>query len=406
MSSIEAIISDLEFGRSELLKAIDGLSKREMTTIPIYGDWTIKDVLAHIVGWDERVIRTLPLMLENRADDIPDVEVEAYNRQSVAAWRDRPLAEVIARIHETHARIIHLLSQIDHMEIDRRRQRKNRTITIRSYVIDVMMEHERGHAAEIMQWRKSLARQVNLDNLRAALLERCAAWWKAVEGLDEPSVLDPTAAGRWSIKDVVCHLAAWEELILQAGRHIYDPSLPDAPPPGDTIEAINQVLHERHRQKSWAEACQYLRRVQGELQDFVRTLRPGDCLLRGPYPWPNDQGTLAELLTHAAEHYDQHLPDLTRWRERTAAARPAASPWIRWVADQEATGLLAKEYQAAIKRAGRVWNIVRVMSLNPPALQASMRLYAALLHRHTPRLGRAEREMIAVVVSQANRCFY
>ena len=87
-------------------------------------------------------------------------------------------------------------------------------------------------------------------------------------------------------------------------------------------------------------------------------------------------------------------------------ANPTLKPWVRWVFNQEATGLLKKEYDAAIKRAGKIWNIVRIMSLRPTALQASMRLYGAVVHQSTARLGRPEREMIAVGVSQANHCHY
>jgi alkylhydroperoxidase family enzyme len=47
-----------------------------------------------------------------------------------------------------------------------------------------------------------------------------------------------------------------------------------------------------------------------------------------------------------------------------------------------------------------------VMSLRPATLQASMRLYGSVVHQATPRLGRPEREMIAVVVSQTNHCPY
>ncbi len=85
---------------------------------------------------------------------------------------------------------------------------------------------------------------------------------------------------------------------------------------------------------------------------------------------------------------------------------PTLKPWIRWLFNREATGLLKKEYDSALKRAGRIWNIVRIMSLRPLALQSSMRLYGSVVHQSTEMLGRAEREMIAVVVSQANRCHY
>lgn len=81
-------------------------------------------------------------------------------------------------------------------------------------------------------------------------------------------------------------------------------------------------------------------------------------------------------------------------------------PWIRWIRDHEADGMLARLYGEARKRAGRIWNIVRIMSLRPRAMQSSMALYQCLMHRSSERLGRAEREMIAVVVSRANACHY
>ena len=79
--------------------------------------------------------------------------------------------------------------------------------------------------------------------------------------------------------------------------------------------------------------------------------------------------------------------------------------YIRLVEPHEATGALKVEYDTAIARAGRVWNILKTMSPNPPALNASMRLYASTMHLPSP-LSRVTRELLAVVVSQVNGCFY
>jgi alkylhydroperoxidase family enzyme len=79
--------------------------------------------------------------------------------------------------------------------------------------------------------------------------------------------------------------------------------------------------------------------------------------------------------------------------------------WIHIIPPEEAEGPLAAEYAAAEARAGRVWNIVAVMSQNPRAMKASMGLYLALMYGPSP-LSRARREMLAVVVSAANRCHY
>jgi hypothetical protein len=57
MGSITEIIAYINFGRSSLMEAIEGLSHRELTQAPIYDHWTIKDILAHIIGWDQRVIK-------------------------------------------------------------------------------------------------------------------------------------------------------------------------------------------------------------------------------------------------------------------------------------------------------------------------------------------------------------
>jgi alkylhydroperoxidase family enzyme len=71
----------------------------------------------------------------------------------------------------------------------------------------------------------------------------------------------------------------------------------------------------------------------------------------------------------------------------------------------EATGLLRRQYDAALRRAGRIWNIVSIMSQNPRALKASMDFYGALMYGPSP-LSRSQREMLAVVVSASNRCRY
>ena len=80
-------------------------------------------------------------------------------------------------------------------------------------------------------------------------------------------------------------------------------------------------------------------------------------------------------------------------------------PWIHQIPISEATGLLKKEFDAAIKRAGRVWNIVHIMSLNPLVLQASMRHYGAVMHGRSP-LTRAQRERLATVVAAERGCRY
>ncbi len=80
-------------------------------------------------------------------------------------------------------------------------------------------------------------------------------------------------------------------------------------------------------------------------------------------------------------------------------------PWIRQIPIDEATGLLKHEFDKAIRRAGRVWNILHIMSLNPRALKSSMEFYGAVMFGSSP-LTRAQRELLATVVSAELDCHY
>jgi uncharacterized peroxidase-related enzyme len=78
---------------------------------------------------------------------------------------------------------------------------------------------------------------------------------------------------------------------------------------------------------------------------------------------------------------------------------------IKTIATEEAKSDLKDLYEAAVKRAGHVFNIISLQSLNPPVLKASTDLYQAIMLGPSS-LSREEREMIAVVVSKAMGCFY
>jgi uncharacterized peroxidase-related enzyme len=78
---------------------------------------------------------------------------------------------------------------------------------------------------------------------------------------------------------------------------------------------------------------------------------------------------------------------------------------IALVDPDDATGALRAEYDTAIKRAGKVFNIVRSLSPRPGVLRSTMDLYKEIMLGPS-ELSRQERELLAVVVSDTNDCFY
>lgn len=79
--------------------------------------------------------------------------------------------------------------------------------------------------------------------------------------------------------------------------------------------------------------------------------------------------------------------------------------WIKTVSPAEASGELTDVYNRMRDPADNVANILQVHSLNPAALRAHFDLYRTLMFGKS-ELSRAQREMVAVVVSKTNGCHY
>ena len=80
--------------------------------------------------------------------------------------------------------------------------------------------------------------------------------------------------------------------------------------------------------------------------------------------------------------------------------------WIQTVDEAEATGIVKEEYDAAMARAGEIYNIVKLFSVRPKSMRAFVELYLAVMFDEDSPLTRMQREMIATVVSKVNECDY
>ena len=80
--------------------------------------------------------------------------------------------------------------------------------------------------------------------------------------------------------------------------------------------------------------------------------------------------------------------------------------WIETVPEDRVEGPLAESYaKERDPLSGRVDHILQVHSLHPASFDDHARLYRTTLHGESG-VSRAEREMIAVVVSALNQCHY
>ena len=72
---------------------------------------------------------------------------------------------------------------------------------------------------------------------------------------------------------------------------------------------------------------------------------------------------------------------------------------------QDSTGLLKKEYEKGMRRAGRIWNVLTIQSQTPQILKDSMNLYGSTMFGDS-NISRFDSELLAVVTSMSNECEY
>lgn len=78
---------------------------------------------------------------------------------------------------------------------------------------------------------------------------------------------------------------------------------------------------------------------------------------------------------------------------------------IKVTQPEEAEGVLKNIYDTLIEKRGKISEVLKIQSLHPQSIQSHLNLYMDIMFGKTS-LSRAEKEMIAVVVSVANGCVY
>jgi hypothetical protein len=151
------------------------------------------------------------------------------------------------------------------------------------------------------------------EHILAALREQFESWEKLLAGLSEEQTTAPRFDLEWSIKDVMAHLWAWQQISiarLEAGVQSRAPKYPGwilaiGEDWEEDSDRVNALTFERNHQKSWSEVYQNWR------GGFLRFLELGNKipernLLDGDrYPWLHGH-SLAFILVASYDHHQEH----------------------------------------------------------------------------------------------------
>ena len=159
MKDRQKLLDDLEAARAELLSAIEGLSEQEMVCPGVIGEWSVKDTLAHIAAWDEE-FRAVIHAFVTQENPVFDYTISGqqgfakWNAQQVEKRRDLSAAQILAEMEEARPELVELVQGLTEEQLSRRAVPPWRHPTTARRILEILDEHDREHAGQIIAWRK------------------------------------------------------------------------------------------------------------------------------------------------------------------------------------------------------------------------------------------------------------
>jgi hypothetical protein len=150
--------------RQQLLKQLDtawtafqvsyaGLSDAQLMEPGVTGQWSVKDLIAHVTWWEEEALQHLPRILTGGRPPRYSLQyggIDAFNAQMTEQTRGLSLADVLRQSEDTHQRLLAYIHSVPEEPFTRETHFRRR-LRLDTY------SHYPKHAKAIRAWRERSA---------------------------------------------------------------------------------------------------------------------------------------------------------------------------------------------------------------------------------------------------------
>jgi hypothetical protein len=160
-----------------------------------------------------------------------------------------------------------------------------------------------------------------------ALLEEIASERRRLEqnitAVAREEMTMPGVVGEWSMKDLLAHLAAWEQLFLSwytAGLRGQQPQTPVVGRGKRAIDALNACIYEQNRARPLDDVLAEFARSYEQVLATVREIPEEDIFTPARHAWTGGLLLLSYITANTSEHYRWAKGHIRAWMR--ARGRP------------------------------------------------------------------------------------
>lgn len=151
----DQLLKKVENAWLDFKDACEGLSETQMLQRGVTGDWSVKDIIAHVTLWEGEALKHLPDIVKGKTPPKYSVTyggIDAFNALTTGRKRGLPLADILKEQDKMHMRLVAYISTLpdEVFATDTKARRRIRLDCYGHYPI---------HAKAIRDWRSRNALQ-------------------------------------------------------------------------------------------------------------------------------------------------------------------------------------------------------------------------------------------------------
>jgi len=151
-----------------------------------------------------------------------------------------------------------------------------------------------------------MPRPTNKAQLLSATQQEHEALDKSLEFLTPDQLTRVSKTTKWSIKDVLAHLLAWEQMCLswyKAGLRGVVPPLPAEGYNWAQLPALNRAIFERYHDRPLADVLKQYRSSYRQMLKTVQGISDEGLFTPGRYAWTGKNAAAAYFIGATSSHY-------------------------------------------------------------------------------------------------------
>lgn len=216
------------------------LEPDEYTRPCLKNGWTPLASAAHIAYWDSFQLRRMQMAID--PDGIEPMPVSVETNDERAASESRSWDEVLIEADNARQALITFALTLTDEQIEAEyKERGERRPTVK-LILEHMPKHVAEHAEEVHRYCFSPERW-GRDRLFSFYRRHFNSLLDAITGLTEEDCTSVNVGGNWTVRDILAHILAWDEYVLELVKRWPDISLPGQHAAGAEDGSADDLSH-------------------------------------------------------------------------------------------------------------------------------------------------------------------